>query len=188
MNFAPAKERFVGEPTPLTKDDMGKLFEGAWKPTVTVEKLRHSHHRVARMMAAGLRDFEITEKTGYKSARLHVLKSSPAFIDLVARYKEMVDKGFQQNADEFSALATQNMIKAQSMIADTLDDAEEEGVKLPLRDLIALQADGADRFGYGKKSSVLNTNVDFAAILEKAVRRSKLATRGDEVLEIEADA
>ena len=81
------------------------------------------------------------------------------------------------------------MLVAERQIADRLEDAEEEGVKLPLKDLLAISRDGADRFGYGKKSAVLNTNVDFAAILEQAIARSKTAaTRGDEVLEIEADA
>jgi len=64
------------------------------------------------------------------------------------------------------------------MVADRLADQEEDpdAKPIPLRDLMAISRDAADRFGYGKHTTQTNVNVDFAAQLERAIRRSgKLA-------------
>ena len=64
------------------------------------------------------------------------------------------------------------MTKAERQISDRLDEADETGESLPIRDLVAVSRDAADRLGLGKKSTVTNLNVDFAAKLEAAIGRS----------------
>ncbi len=89
-----------------------------------------------------------------------------------------MDAEFVKNADAFYEVATSNMLKAEVMLADKLEAAEEEGTHLPTRDLIAISRDAADRFGYGKRQTNLNVNADFASLLEKAIQRSGKTIEG----------
>ena len=156
---------------PLTRDDLVKLREPRVKVRSPI-RLRDSHHRIARLIAAGLSRDQVQVKVGYSKDRLSHLVTSPAFEELVSKYRGMVDAAFVQGIDDYYDIATQNMLKAERQIADKLDEADEVGETLPLRELVAISRDAADRFGYGKKQTNTNINVDFAAAMEKAIARS----------------
>ncbi len=64
------------------------------------------------------------------------------------------------------------MIAAERHIADSIAEADEAGDLLPIRTALAISADGADRLGYGKRSTNLNINADLGAALERAIARS----------------
>ena len=64
------------------------------------------------------------------------------------------------------------MIKAERQISEHFEVADEAGELLPLSKLDTISQGRMDRFGYGKKQTNLNVNVDFAAQLEKARQRS----------------
>jgi len=134
--------------------------------------MRNAHHRLARLVAAGLRSEEILRQTGYSTSRFSNLTRDPAFMELVARYKEKVDEAWLRGVDEFYETSTSNMLRAERMVEEHLDEAEESGELLPLKTLMTLTADRADRFGYGKKSTQRNENVDFAAMMEQIARAS----------------
>lgn len=144
----------------------GRPIQGA------VARFRDPHHRVARLFASGLRIGEVIERCGYSHQRVHQLYSDPAFQDLIAKYREKVDQAFAENADEFYETATANMRVAERMIAERLEKADEEDIDIPLKTLVDISADRMDRFGYGKKQTNLNVNVDFASKLENAISRS----------------
>lgn len=168
-----ARTKLIGPIREMTREDMAATLRPCYQPLITdPTKLRDSHHRVARLAAAGCRKFEIVERTGYSYNRISQLLASPAFVELVAKYRAKVDASFERSQDEFFNLATANMIKAERMIADKLEAADNETIDLPVRDLVAVSRDAADRFGYGKKETRLNINADFAAELEKAIARS----------------
>jgi porphobilinogen deaminase len=137
---------------------------------VPVNKIRDGHHRVARLAAAGLRTAEIAEKTGYTTTNIGLLLRNPAMQELIAKYRGKVDAAFERSQDEFFALATRNMMMAERQIAERLEDGEES--PLPIKALVSISRDAADRFGYGKRNMTLNVNADFAAELEKALARS----------------
>ncbi len=171
------------EVRPLTREDLGLILEKRvgedGRPIQgAAKRFRDSHHRVARLFASGLRPTEIVERSGYSYQRIHTLSTDPAFQELVAKYREKVDAEFVKNADAFYEVATSNMLKAEVQIADKLEQAEEDGVALPTRDLIAISRDAADRFGYGKRQTNLNVNADFASLLEKAIQRSGKTIEG----------
>lgn len=154
----------------LTRDDLACLRDK--RTTSIISRFRDPHHRVARLAATGLRPAELAEKCGFSLARIYVFLSDPAFQDLVSSYRRKVDEGFVESQDEYYTLATSNMVKAERQLAEKLDKADEEGELLPVRDLLAISRDAADRFGYGKKTTNLNINVDFAKRLEQARQRS----------------
>lgn len=155
----------------LTRVDLEVLREKRAGPPL-VSRFRDPHHRLARLCALGLRDRQIAEQSGYSIMRLTTLRMDPAFQELVASYRATVDEEFREEVDAYYSMATSNMLKAERQIAEKLDEADENGETLPVNQLIAISRDAADRFGYGKKQTNLNVNVDFAAQLEKAIARS----------------
>jgi hypothetical protein len=164
----------------LTRDDLGILKEKRVPISQSanggvVQRLRDPHHRIARLIAAGLRNDEVCQRSGYSITRVMVLKADPAFQELIAKYREKIDASWVKEQDDFQSLAMANMVKAEAMIAEKLEAAEETGEFLPTRELIAISRDAADRFGYGKRQTNLNINGDFAALLEKAIARSEPA-------------
>lgn len=162
----------------LSRDDLALLRDKRNK-THIVQRIRDPHHRLARLIAAGLTITDAAPRAGYSINRAsQLLKHDPSFKELVASYREKVTEQFLESIDDYAQLATGNMLKAERMLADKLDDADEAGESLPTRDLIAISRDAADRFGYGKKNTNLNVNVDFASQLEKAIQRSGKVING----------
>lgn len=163
---------------PLTREDLALIPEARpvgqdGRPiNGAVKRFRDPHHRVARLFAMGLRPGEIMERCGYSYQRVYQLSTDPAFQNLVAKYRAKVDEKFAENADEFFDLASANMRKAETMIAERLEEAEETGEAIPLKTLETLASSRMDRFGYGKRETRLNVNMDFASQLEGAIARS----------------
>ena len=157
----------------LSRADLTMLQEK--RPVATIQTLKDSHHRVARAVAAGLRNDEVAKHCGISYNRVAMLKKDPAFTELVAHYRGLVTAEYVRSVDSFMEVATANMLKAAVMLSDKLDDAIEKNEFLPTRDLIAIHDTGADRFGYGKMHKNLNVNVDFASQLEQARKRSAKA-------------
>ena len=170
-----AKKPKILESRPLTREDLACLREP--RAQNVVQKLRDSHHRVARLLAAGLRLDEVADLSGYSYQRVWQLSADPCVQELVAQYRGKVDAAFERSQDRYFSVATANMLKAETMIADKLDDALESGEHLPTRDLISISRDAADRFGYSKHTIVTNNNI--GSQLEKAIARSGKAVTID---------
>jgi len=168
---AVAKPIPIGQWVPLVAADLERLKENRYTPS-TPQKLRDSHHMIARLRASGLRGYQIAARMGYSSVRVNDLLNSPAMEELVAQYRTKVDESFIENVDSFFELATSNMMAAERHIRDQIDALDEAGELLPVRTALAISRDAADRFGYGKKTQQTNINVDFASALEKAIARS----------------
>ena len=169
---------YVKSVRPLTRDDLLALRDRS-AAAGRLSRLRDSHHNVCRLAALGLSTTEIAGRTGYSTARIsQLLNNNPAIQDLIAKYRGEVDRSWLDTVGEYSVLGVSNMIKAERQIADRLDMADEADDPLPIRELIAIARDGADRFGYGKRTTNLNINVDFAARLEAAKRRSAKVIEG----------
>lgn len=161
------------EVRPLTRDDLLCLREK--RPAQGVVKtFRDSHHKIARLVAAGLKPGEVALRAGITVSRVGSLKGDPAFIELVAQYRLKVDEAFVEGVGDYYEVATANMLKAEVMLSDKLDEAIDSGELLPTKDLLAISRDAADRFGHPKQkvSQNTNVNVDFAAMLEATARRS----------------
>jgi hypothetical protein len=173
--------KLIGPIREMTREDMAATLKPAFAPIVTADRLRDSHHRIARLAAAGLRKHEIADKTGYSYTRVVQLLAAPAMLELVARYRTKVDAAFEISQDEYYSSLLRTRVKANRQIEDRLDEAEEKGLGLALRDLVAIRADADDRVGFTKKQTNFNVNADFASALEKAIERS------GKVIEVIAD-
>lgn len=158
---------------PLTREDLACL--GDKRPMQGVVKVfRNHHHRIARLAAMGLRTNEILAQAGISMTRWDQLKNDPAFQELVSQYRAKVDEGFADAASELYTAVAANTINAELLISEQLEEALDGGEAIPLKTLALISRDGADRIGLPKQklNSNTNVNVDFAAMLEAAAKRS----------------
>ncbi len=161
----------LGAPRVLSRDDLSLLKEK--RPTKPViQRLRDPHHRLARFIAMGHNNTVAAQLSGYSINRVAMFLQDPAFQQLVSEYRGLVNESFKEQVDEYMSLSVGNMIKAERQIAEHFEVADESGELLPLSKLDTISQGRMDRFGYGKKQTNLNVNVDFAAQLEKARQRS----------------
>lgn len=158
---------------PLTRDDLACLRDK--RPTVNMVKtFRDWHHRIARLVAMGLRPGEIQTQAGISSTRYLQYLGDPAFQELVAQYRAQVNSGFADAATELYETVAANTLNAELMIREQLEEAAAEGIPIPIKTLLTISRDGADRVGLPKQKVSQNTNInlDFASMLEKAAARS----------------
>lgn len=155
---------------PLTREDLEEIK--AKRSLPVVQRFRDPHHRVARLVSSGLRPAQVAEATGYSLARIYVLQSDPAFLNLVAQYREDVHSAFVSAEEEHYAMATEVNRKALRHIAEAFDKADEEGELIPVDKALRVFSDTADRVGIQKRSTNVHVNMDFAAKLEAAIARS----------------
>ena len=137
-----------------------------------IARFKESHHQIARMFAAGMTPMMITRHTGYSSRRLNLYWRDPTFQELIAEYAKLEIEELQIGGDAYARLAMNNMIAAERQLADKIEDADELGETLPTRELLAISADRADRFGYSKRNTQVNINLDIASQIDRAIDRS----------------
>lgn len=153
---------------PMIPDDFNYI--GVPRGRTTIAHIRDSHHNIARFAAIGLEGNEIARRCGYSRSRVSILLRDPSMQELVAKYRGKVDAAFLESLDDFTDLSKSTMMKSAAALHDRIDDDPSQFTN---KELIALVGDHADRFGYGKRSTSVNLNVDFAAKLEDAIRRSR---------------
>ena len=156
----------------MTSEDVAALRQKSNVPTIS--RLRESHHRICYFLSTGMSYIDIAARTGYSVSRISVLANTPAVQEQVAVYRrEVLTPQLLADREELKISIGLQQLR---MIKDHLDDADEAGELLPLRDLYsgykAIHGNGA----------VVNVNIGFAARLEQAVA----ATR--KLIESEADA
>lgn len=166
---------------PMVRDDLAKLDKGAAKNYI--KRIRNVHHLVARLAASGLSNREISESVGYSQARLSVILSSPAMVELCAQYRNMDNESWLKGRDHFYDTMSELGTRSARIILDNYDAAEESGEVIPVRTALSVLEFASDRTGYHKKQTNVNVNVDFAARLEDAIKRSRQATIEHQQLE-----
>src|SRR5215472_18949794 len=73
----------------LTPEDVIKLNDApVGVASSPLKKLKHSHHNLARLIADGVREEQISSVTGYSLPYISLLKGDPAFSQLVQYYAE----------------------------------------------------------------------------------------------------
>lgn len=173
MVARPAAPRLVTSVRELTKEDLLQLHEP--RRGTTIKRIRDSHHYMAMLFAYGLDIRDVAERMGYNYERVRRIRSTPSFGQLVIDLRPTVIGKRVEDLDVYAEVASRNMVRAELMLADRLADAEDTDDLIPIRELVAISADRADRFGYPKRQVNTNLNVDFADRLQNAIRRSAKA-------------
>jgi hypothetical protein len=158
----------------LLKDERGASPTRAG--ATLLERLRDPHHRLARLIAAGLKLTIAAERAGFSYSRAHLLTKDPTFMELVAHYRTKIDAAWEREQDQIQEQSMRIISKANTQLEIKLDIADETGELLTVRDYVAITSDRMDRFGYGKRQTNTNINVDFAVNLERARARKDRPT------------
>jgi hypothetical protein len=130
---------------PITPQDIKLFVENPIACTTPyVQKLRHSHHAIARHIASGKRVMEIAQITNYTPHRIHGLQGDPAFIELVSYYRAQVDAAFADAQVKLAMLGGDTI----EVLHERLSDDPETFTN---RELIALMESTMDRSVAPKK-------------------------------------
>ena len=154
----------------LRHSDLQLLKEGEKLKPVFLKKLGERHHHVARLLAEGLSNAEISLRTGYGTQNIIVLKKDPTFQELVAHYKKQVQDAFTDLQSRLFGVSVDAI--------DTLRDRLEENPDdVSTGHLVDIAKMGADRSGFGPQSSSTNVNVtmNIADRMDAARKRAQLA-------------
>lgn len=146
--------------------------------TAPIQRFRDSHHRMARLFASGLRVRDVAELTGYSVSRVSVFHSSPAFQSLIEEKRKVEDEIAKDQITAYNQLILNNGLKAERKLADKLDD-DDEVEELSVRELLSIARDAADRVGLSKRTVQTNVDINFAEMLDRAIKRSELPRSGD---------
>lgn len=166
----------------LTPADLAKLSQvrGNQKPIPLTRRMTMRHHALARCVADGMTDFEAAATTGYDRSYISILKSDPAFKELVNFY---VGKKEEKYVDFHERLARLGV--------DSLDELhnrlEEDPDQFSPGQLLEITKVIADRTGHGP-SQTTNHNVSINASLTLRTARERLAKiDADKVIEENLD-
>lgn len=156
----------------LTQEDMILLDLEKGVKSSPIKKLRDSHHLLARYCAEGKGGNEISSLTGYSPSRISILRSDPAFQELIAYYKKFVEETRDTAFASAQAKLAAVNIDALDELHDRILDAPETFNHDQLLDVVVKTS---DRTGNGpqSKSTNVNVNVDLAARI--AAGRNRVA-------------
>lgn len=85
--------------------------QGSEVPFLT--QIKHTHHLLARLLAAGRSAYDASVITGYSPAWISSLQRDPAFMELLAYYKHQADEVFLNVQERLAALCVTSIEELQ---------------------------------------------------------------------------
>jgi hypothetical protein len=148
----------------LTADDIETLeTDEGERPTSVVphvQRIRDSHHNIAKCLVLGMPDSKVAAKTGYSISRIDALKVDPSFQELLAAYRAEFHKIGTEVIHDLIDVPLAIYNKSNRLLYDHLEDVEEGIVPRDPRELERL----TKLFGYGTgammKRTVATNNVN----------------------------
>lgn len=116
-----------------------------------IEEIRQSHHRLARLLAQGVRPIEVSRITGYSPSRIQMLQRDPSFRELLSFYANAVDEAFTNVLE----IAEDLSVTALSEIRQRL---ESDPASFSNTEILKTAALLMDRTGHGPSRTVQVTN------------------------------
>lgn len=134
--------------------------------TVDLKSIRHTHHRAAQLLAAGMDENRVAVLCNYTPQRISQMKAVPAFADLLAYYKKQVDVEFADFVSSAAALS-------QDILQEIQRRMDEEPEKISPSMLNEFLKTLADRSGNApvQRSLNVNVNTDLAERMQAARAR-----------------
>jgi hypothetical protein len=164
----------------LDSADMILLSTEKGSTPSAIKRITDRHHALARCLAGGMAEGDAAVLQGYTISRVSILKSDPAFKELLQFYREDALRPYRDLHIRLSGLATDATVLLQEKLEADLE-LEVEDRKVPVNQLMELTKMGADRTGFGPQATNVNVNVDLAGRLEAA--RKRVAMRKLTVIE-----
>lgn len=121
--------------------------------TPTIKSIRNTHHRLAQLLAGGMDEVQAALLCNYSVNRVSILKSDPAFKELLAYYARNVAVEFQDFVSAAAALSEDVVHRLQQIM-------DEEPEKLSPSTLIEMGKFLADRSGNAPVTRTHNVNVN----------------------------
>lgn len=122
---------------------------------VVPAQMRDRHHTIARMLALGFKQTQIAAVTGMSGSRISVIKTSPAFEELLTFYREESGAEFRDLTERFKHLGME-------ITGELLSRLEAAPEAISVGELRELLKTVADRAGYApvQKSITLSATID----------------------------
>lgn len=105
--------------------------------TPTVLELRHGHHTIARLLADGTKQVEISAITGYSQSRISILKGDPAFQELIEYYRTQKEAIYLDVHQRLGTLA----ITAVEELQQRLDEEPHKITNREVREIAEMALD-----------------------------------------------
>lgn len=153
----------------LGLDDVAALLEEKGVQAPQIKEFRERHHALARHIAEGKRPGEAAILCRYSQSRMSVLLADPAFMELVAHYREIVNEEFVDFQSKLAELALDGALILQSRMEEKPDDMSDAL-------LLQIVQVGADRTGHGPSQKIEhNHKIGLAERLMSANARAQKA-------------
>lgn len=131
----------------LTQEDVLRLaFDQKTTNVPSIQKIRNSHHFVARLLAEGRKSYEIGLITGYTPGRISQLARDPTFKELIAYYKANLSEVYVDVHRRLASFALDALEEIQSRL-------DEEPERFSNKELNEYMNAALDRSGYGPTST-----------------------------------
>lgn len=149
----------------LEESDIASLLTERGVKAPQIVQLRERHHALARLIAEGHKPKEAAIMCRYTQSRLSILQGDPAFQELIAHYRTVVNEQFVDFQQKLADLA----IDAAGVLQERLEDAPEKVSDAMLLQIVTV---GADRTGHGpSQKTEVNVKIGMAERLASANRR-----------------
>lgn len=129
----------------------------------TVETLKFSHHRIAKLLASGLTQTETAARVGCAVSKIKYCNSNPAFQDLVEFYRNRL-------AEDIDAATGQLKDLAGSAVAVLLERVENEPEMLKTTEIMNIAIMALDRTGHSPVQQTKNLNLNVRGTTEDLLR------------------
>lgn len=132
----------------LTLPDLERLGEHRHTAAPDIKRISDRHHTLAKLLATGTTEAEAAIITGYSASRISILKSSPAFMELLDLYRKEADRQFTSIFDNMAGLARDAVMELRERLEedpDTFSHRELLSLSTELSDRAAGQEEGQGR-------------------------------------------
>lgn len=151
----PTKSYYVEHTRDLTEADMEALQLPRGAPAKSLQRLRSSHHALARCLATGMKHTQAALVTGYNPVTISALMNDDSFTALVADYRREASDVFGDLAERMNNMS----LDAIEILQERLHEAPQDFTTSTLLDLIKTFA---DRTGHGPNQDInLKVSGDF---------------------------